>query len=277
MQVEQILERLSQSRPQRARSEDAESRFCSRRIVIIIAGAGIGVGVSDGGVVDDGADIMSSRDMLERAHESREQSLALDVAVLQKWRRDVCDVVDYQQVTWAVACICEVVGFFWRGRYCFGRRSGCIQHFHFVFIFAITHSTSRCGNCLLSRCLFRRYLETLSKLCHTLCQTHEIERLHNPGPLQHSDRVISHISMIAIPSSLPHQTCHQAPMQSPHIERVRRIDNRRLRSLRSKQVSRDQRVREVFGAAFRFGADASYRAVVEATLEGVVYGRIADR
>lgn len=66
-------------------------------------------------------------------------------------------------------------------------------------------------------------------------------------------------------------------MQSPHIERVRRIDNRRLRSLRSKQVSRDQRVREVFGAAFRFGADASYRAVVEATLEGVVYGRIADR
>lgn len=100
MQVEQIRERLAQSRSQRARREDAGSRFryrcCWIGITIVVIVLAVVAGrISDGGIVDDRADIVPLRDKCERAHESREESLALDVAVFEKWRCHVCDVVDY--------------------------------------------------------------------------------------------------------------------------------------------------------------------------------------
>jgi hypothetical protein len=81
VQVEQVRERFAQGWSQHAGCEDAGSRFWCCRIVSVVAGVVVDIGVCDGGVVDDRADIMSSRDVRERAHESREESLALDVVV----------------------------------------------------------------------------------------------------------------------------------------------------------------------------------------------------
>ena len=83
MEIEQVWERFAQGWPRGAGCEDARGRFCCCWAVVVdVAAAGVGVGVCDGGVVNDGADRVSSRNMCERAHESREYILALDVVVL---------------------------------------------------------------------------------------------------------------------------------------------------------------------------------------------------